>query len=192
MIPRGSDTTLDSLLEFVRDTRGFDFTGYKRSSVQRRVAKRMADLGIERYEDYLDQLQLNSDEFVELFNTILINVTGFFRDPRSWEYYATSIIPQLLSSRPADAPIRVWSAGCASGEEAYTIAMVLARVMGESQFRERVKIYATDVDEDALDRGPPRQRTRRGRSRTCRGMRSSASSSAQTSATCSARTSAAA
>ena len=93
MISKGGDTTLDSLLEFVRDSRGFDFTGYKRSSVQRRVAKRMADLGIECYDDYLDQLQLNSDEFVELFNTILINVTGFFRDPRSWEFYATAIVP---------------------------------------------------------------------------------------------------
>jgi two-component system, chemotaxis family, CheB/CheR fusion protein len=151
MIPEGREATLDAVLEFVRDTRGFDFTGYKRSSVQRRVAKRMSDLGIERYEDYLDRLQLNSDEFVELFNMILVNVTGFFRDPRSWEFYATTIIPQLLASRPADAPIRAWSAGCSSGEEAYTIAMILARVMGEDQFLNRVKVYATDVDEEALD-----------------------------------------
>ena len=61
------------------------------------------------------------------------------------------MIPQLLAARAPDSPIRVWCAGCASGEEAYTVAMVLARVMGEPAFRERVKIYATDVDEEALD-----------------------------------------
>jgi two-component system CheB/CheR fusion protein len=95
---------------------------------------------------------LHGGEFVELFNTILINVTGFFRDAPTWEYLASTIVPQLLASRPPDAPFRVWSAGCASGEEACTIAMVLARALGESEFRDRVKIYATDVDEEALDR----------------------------------------
>src|SRR5689334_5588563 len=138
------ETTLDSLLQFIKHIRGFDFTGYKRSTIERRVAKRMADLGIERYEDYLDHLQLHSDEFVELFNALLINATGFFRDAQTWEHLADKVLPQLLAARPADAPFRVWSAGCASGEEAYTVAMVLARVMGEEQYRERVKIYATD------------------------------------------------
>jgi two-component system, chemotaxis family, CheB/CheR fusion protein len=145
-------TTLDDLLEFIRGNRGFDFTGYKRSSIERRVSKRMSDLELKSYDDYLDHLQLNGDEFVELFNTLLINVTSFFRDMETWEYLASAVIPELLASRPADAPFRVWSAGCASGEEAYTIAMVLARVMGESEFANRVKVYATDIDEEALDR----------------------------------------
>ena len=145
------EPTLDSLLEFVRDTRGFDFTGYKRSSIQRRVAKRMSDLNIDRYEDYLDYLQLHGDEFAELFNTLLINVTSFFRDGPTWEHLATSTLPQLIASRREDSAFRVWSAGCASGEEAYTLAMVLARVMGEAECRDSVKIYATDIDEEALD-----------------------------------------
>ena len=144
-------TTLDALLGFVKETRGFDFTGYKRSSIERRVAKRMAEVGVDGYEDYIDYLELDSDEFAQLFNTILINVTGFFRDPHAWEYLAESIIPQLIESRGADAPLRVWCAGCASGEEAYTVAMVLARVLGDAAFEERVKIYATDLDDDALD-----------------------------------------
>ena len=144
-------TSLDDLLEFIRDSRGFDFTGYKRSTIQRRVAKRMAELGIEHYEAYLDHLQLHSDEFVQLFNTLLINVTSFFRDPQTWEHLAAVIVPQLIGTRPSGAPLRVWSAGCASGEEAYTIAMVLARAMGEDAYLDRVKIYATDVDEEALD-----------------------------------------
>ncbi|HEV7174664.1 MAG TPA: CheR family methyltransferase [Solirubrobacteraceae bacterium] len=150
MNPR-PETTLDGLLEFVNQTRGFDFTGYKRSSIQRRVAKRMAEVGVEGYDEYIDRLELHPDEFVELFNTVLINVTAFFRDPPAWEYLASSVLPDLIGSRPNDSPIRVWSAGCASGEEAYTLAMVLARVLGDQAFLDRVKIYATDVDDEALE-----------------------------------------
>jgi two-component system CheB/CheR fusion protein len=145
------DGTLDDLLEFVKSTRGFDFTGYKRSSIERRVAKRMGEVGVDGYDNYLDYLELHADEFAELFNTLLINVTSFFRDPQTWEHLATEILPQLVASRHDDAPLRVWSAGCASGAEAYTVAMVLARVLGDAAFRDRVKIYATDVDEEALD-----------------------------------------
>jgi two-component system CheB/CheR fusion protein len=145
------DMTLDELLEFIKETRGFDFTGYKRSTIQRRVARRMAAVRAERYDDYLDFLELHSEEFAELFNALLINTTGFFRDPQTWEYMATEIVPAILAARSDDAPVRVWSAGCASGEEPYTVAMILARVMGDAAFRERVKIYATDVDEEALD-----------------------------------------
>ncbi len=147
------DATLDALLDFVKESRGFDFTGYKRSSIERRVAKRMTEVAIEpsRYDEYIDYLELHSGEFAELFNTILINVTSFFRDPQTWEHLAAEVLPQLLAARVVDAPLRVWCAGCASGEEAYTVAMVLARVLGDVAFRERVKIYATDVDENALD-----------------------------------------
>jgi two-component system, chemotaxis family, CheB/CheR fusion protein len=79
------DTSLEVLLTFVKETRGFDFTGYKRSTIERRVAKRMGVVGTERYDDYLDYLELHSEEFAELFNTLLINTTGFFRDPQTWE-----------------------------------------------------------------------------------------------------------
>src|SRR5215469_14453880 len=111
-----TDMTLDALLEFVRDSRGFDFTGYKRSTIQRRVAKRMTAAGAERYDDYVDYLELHGEEFAELFNTLLINVTGFFRDPLTWEHLASDVLPALLATRAPDAPIRVWCAGCASGE----------------------------------------------------------------------------
>jgi two-component system CheB/CheR fusion protein len=146
-----SEVTLEDVLNFVRVTRGFDLTGYKRSSLERRVTKRMTDIGIGAYDAYLDYLELNPEEFGELFNTILINVTGFYRDPTTWEYLAKEVLPELVSRRPSDAPLRVWCAGVASGEEAYTVAMVLAGAMGEEAFRTRVKIYATDADEDALD-----------------------------------------
>jgi two-component system CheB/CheR fusion protein len=146
-----SGRSLDELLDLIKESRGFDFTGYKRSSIERRVAKRMSDVGVERYEDYLDYLELHAGEFAELFNTLLINVSGFFRDPQTWEHLATQILPQLLTRVGPDSPIRVWCAGCAGGEEAYTVAMVLARVLGDAAFRDRVKIYATDIDEEALD-----------------------------------------
>jgi two-component system, chemotaxis family, CheB/CheR fusion protein len=158
----GRQRTLDELLEFIREARGFDFTGYKRSSIERRVAKRMSEVGVDRYEDYIDYLELHGEEFAELFNTLLINVTGFFRDPQTWEHLSTEILPQLFAALGPETPIRVWCAGCASGEEAYTVAMVLAQVLGDNAFRARVKIYATDIDEEALDVArhgayPPRQ-----------------------------------
>jgi two-component system CheB/CheR fusion protein len=146
-----AETTLDVLLDFVKRSRGFDFTGYKRSTIERRVAKRMGELDLGSYDEYVDHLELHPEEFESLFNTILINVTGFFRDAATWDHLASDVVPQLLASRPPDAAIRVWSAGCASGEEAYTVAMVFAKALGEAAFLERVKIYATDVDEEALD-----------------------------------------
>jgi two-component system, chemotaxis family, CheB/CheR fusion protein len=93
---------------------------------------------------------VHPDEFTALFNTILINVTGFFRDPDAWDYLRQESLPALIAAKRPDSPIRVWSAGCASGEEAFTLAMVLAEVLGPEQFRDRVKIYATDVDDEGL------------------------------------------
>jgi two-component system CheB/CheR fusion protein len=134
----------------MRDLRGFDFTGYKRTSLIRRVRHRMSQAGYETFEEYLDVLQASSEEFAALFNTILINVTAFFRDTDSWDYIKTDVIPRILAERGPNDPIRVWSAGCASGQEAYTLAILLAEALGSENFRQRVKIYATDVDEEAL------------------------------------------
>ncbi|KUI09204.1 chemotaxis protein CheR [Mycobacterium lehmannii] len=134
----------------MRDARGFDFTGYKRASLMRRVRHRMDQTGFQTFEEYLDFLQASSDEFAALFNTILINVTAFFRDPPAWEFLQAEVVPSILAERGPSDPVRVWSAGCASGQEAYTLAMVLSEAMGPDNFRQRVKIYATDIDEQAL------------------------------------------
>lgn len=142
------DPQLERLLEYLKEQRGFDFTGYKRGSVLRRVRRRMADVGVERIEDYQDHLEVHPDEFARLFDSMLINVTSFFRDPDAWDYLRTDVVPGLLSH--SRGPIRVWSAGCATGEEAYSTAIVLAEALGLDEFRERVKIYATDIDEAAL------------------------------------------
>jgi two-component system CheB/CheR fusion protein len=141
---------LQDLLDYLKRSRGFDFSGYKKTTLSRRIEKRMSAVEAETFAEYQDYLEVNPREFTELFNTILINVTSFFRDPPAWEYLAQEVVPQLLESHPPDVPFRVWSAGCASGEEAYTAAMVLAESMGAETFKARVKIYATDLDDDAL------------------------------------------
>jgi two-component system CheB/CheR fusion protein len=145
------DPKFENLLIYLRQSRGFDFTGYKRSTLMRRVRKRMQSLNIENFEEYLDYLEVYPEEFNYLFNTILINVTAFFRDSSAWEYLAEEILPNLIRNKNTSDQIRIWSAGCASGEEAYTLAMLMAEILGAEEFRQRVKIYATDVDEEALN-----------------------------------------
>jgi two-component system CheB/CheR fusion protein len=150
---REAETTskeLQELLDYLKRSRGFDFSGYKKSTLSRRIEKRMTAVGVGSYADYQDYLEVNPNEYTDLFDTILINVTSFFRDPAAWDFVAANVVPHLLESHPDDTPIRVWSAGCASGEEAYTAAMLLAEAMGEDAFKARVKIYATDLDDDAL------------------------------------------
>ena len=148
--PDAPDPDFEALLEYIHRSRSFDFTGYKRSSLMRRVGKRMHMVGVEGFAAYHDYLEVHPEEFRALFDTILINVTGFFRDPSTWEAISTEILPRLLSARRPEEPIRAWSAGCASGEEAYSLAIALAEALGPTAFRDRVKIYATDVDDDAL------------------------------------------
>jgi len=137
-------------LHYLKQSRGFDFTGYKRSSLQRRIQKQMQQRNLTSFTDYVDYLEVYPDEFSILFNTILINVTNFFRDAAAWDHLSKQILAPLLTTMPSQDPIRVWTAGCASGEEAYTLVMVLAELLGIEAFRQRVKIYATDVDEEAL------------------------------------------
>ncbi|MBE9166176.1 PAS domain-containing protein [Pleurocapsales cyanobacterium LEGE 06147] len=151
MTNNNEERVFEELLEYLKRSRGFDFTGYKRSSLMRRVRKQMHSHGINSFEAYLDYLQVHQEEFLPLFNTILINVTGFFRDVNAWKYLQSQIIPRLINNKSEQSPIRVWSTGCASGEEAYILAIILAEILGVEQFRQRVKIYATDVDEEALN-----------------------------------------
>jgi two-component system, chemotaxis family, CheB/CheR fusion protein len=141
----------EALLEYLKRTRGFDFHAYKATSLTRRVQKRMQSIAIDRFGDYTDYLEVHPDEFAHLFDSILINVTSFFRDDPTWDYVRDDVIPNLVSeAQPGDGRVRVWSAGCASGEEPYSMAMLFAEAIGRDQFAERVKIYATDVDDHAL------------------------------------------
>jgi two-component system CheB/CheR fusion protein len=145
-----ADPQFEALLCFVKESRGFDFTGYKRASLMRRVDRRMAQTEAETYGEYLDYLQVHPEEFTALFNTILINVTEFFRDPDAWTHLRDDVLPTLIARKGPTEPIRVWTAGCASGEEAYSLVIALCEVLGIDEFKDRVKIYATDVDEESL------------------------------------------
>jgi two-component system CheB/CheR fusion protein len=141
---------LEQLLIFIRDARGFDFTGYKRSTLARRIRKRMDDARIADYADYQDRLEADAEEFRALFNTILINVTSFFRDADAWAHLQREILPEMIAARGEDEDIRVWSAGCSSGQEPYSLAILFAEVLGVEECVRRVKLYGTDVDEEAL------------------------------------------
>src|SRR5437588_11017199 len=110
----------------------------------------MQELGVAGPREYVDHLEVHPEEFGLLVDTILINVTGFFRDRPAWDYLAEDVVPRLLGDKPEDEDVRVWCAGCATGEEAYSVAILLAEALGDDAYRERVKIYGTDVDEHAL------------------------------------------
>jgi len=139
----------EALLHYLRDNRGFDYTGYKRNTIVRRIGKRCSELGLTSFGAYQDYLQVHGDEFAILFDKILINVTDFFRDPAAWDYVAKKIVPRIIER---SGPIRVWSPGTASGEEAYSAAMLFCEALGPDAFLRRVKIYATDLDEQALEK----------------------------------------
>jgi two-component system CheB/CheR fusion protein len=150
----------EALLDYIKQNCGCDLTLYKRPSLMRRFQHRMQQLKIENYAHYLQYLQEHPQECSSLLDTILINYSGFFRDRPSgvgasrhhdcWDYLANQIIPQIITRKQPHEKIRVWSAGCASGQEVYTLAMLLAESLGIEQYLQRVQIFATDLDEDAL------------------------------------------
>src|SRR5258708_6035785 len=150
MGPTEQNPDFEALLHYLQQSRGFDFTGYKRSTLMRRVVKRMGQVGVGEFCDYLDYLHVHSDEFAPLFNTILTTVTSFSRAPAAGGCRGHGVVPGAMGAGGAEEPIRCWCAGTASGEEAYSLAVLLTEALGIDEFRRRVKIYATDVDEDAL------------------------------------------
>src|SRR5690349_10608496 len=131
------ESGLDALLDHIKVSRGFDFTGYKKASLGRRIQKRLQARHVGSYAEYREVLDRDPGEFVDLFNTILINVTSFFRDEFAWAYLREEIVPQLVERRGED-PIRIWSAACATGEEAFSLAMLFAEAMDREEFRLRV------------------------------------------------------
>ncbi|NTV95607.1 MAG: PAS domain-containing protein [Thiobacillus sp.] len=141
---------LNRILMLLRTSTGHDFSQYKKSTIGRRIERRMAQHDLTDTEVYARYLKEHPAEVQILFRELLINVTSFFRDPEAYDTLKRDILPQLLADKPADYVVRVWVAGCASGEEAYSIAILLREYMDENQREFKVQLYATDLDDDAI------------------------------------------
>jgi two-component system CheB/CheR fusion protein len=141
---------VNHILMELRSTTGHDFSLYKKSTIQRRIERRMAVHNIDTVETYARYLKENPTELTLLFKELLINVTNFFRDPEAFEQLQHTVFPQLFQNKPKDYTVRVWVAGCATGEEAYSVAMLLAEFIEAQRNEFKVQIYATDLDDGAI------------------------------------------
>ena len=149
-VPHPADG-LEKIFLLLRSQTGHDFSQYKRNTILRRVARRMAVHQIDRMEDYLRYLQLTRDEVDALFRDLLIGVTNFFRDTEIFEEIRKQVIPQLLAGKAKGSTIRAWVPGCSTGEEAYSLAILLRERMEELKENFKVQIFATDIDREAID-----------------------------------------
>src|SRR5262249_10151018 len=125
---------------------------YKQSTIQRRILRRMALQGLENIEDYLRSVREDTAELRSLHQDFLIRVTQFFRDPEAFEMLKEKVFPVLIRERPPVSPIRIWVAGCATGEEVYSLAISLLEYMDEKPANFPIKILATDLNEAALEK----------------------------------------
>ena len=141
---------LDRIAAVLLQRTGHDFHGYKRPTFMRRVHRRMGVTGADRIEDYLDTLRGRPEEAQNLFNDLLISVTRFFRDPREFEFLQREVVPKLFGNKGRGEQVRVWVLGCATGEEAYSIAILLREHAARLASPPGVQIFATDLDARAL------------------------------------------
>jgi len=147
-------SALEKVLILLRAKTGQDFSLYKTNTIHRRIERRMGIHQIDRIADYVRYLQQNPQEVELLFKELLIGVTSFFRDPAAWEYLQSEALPRLLASRPEGRVLRAWSAGCSTGEEAYSLAMAFREALDQVKPKSGLKlqIFATDLDPDAIDK----------------------------------------
>ena len=146
-----SEAQQQRLFALLRRESGVDFSPYKPPTIKRRLQRRMALVRLTTLDGYLDYLERNPPEVNRLFQDVLIQVTRFFRDPETYDVLAEQVFSELLASRTMEQPIRIWIPGCASGEEAYSVAITLAEVMYERAVRVPVHIFATDLSEPAIE-----------------------------------------
>lgn len=149
LIP-ASKNMLDKIFVLLRAKSGHDFSQYKPNTIHRRIERRMGLLGIKAIREYVKFLQQNSDELDALFHDLLIGVTSFFRDPDAFLAMDEKVIPTLFSLKPQGSVIRVWTTGCSSGEEAYSIAILLREYMEKHKLNYSVQLFATDIDSHAI------------------------------------------
>ncbi|MCX7192057.1 MAG: PAS domain-containing protein [Proteobacteria bacterium] len=149
-VPAAVMSGMSRILMQLRSATGHDFSQYKKSTIGRRIERRMAMHDINSLEVYSRYLKEHPAEISKLFKELLINVTNFFRDPEAFDALRTEILPQMLKDKSEDYVFRVWVAGCATGEEAYSIAILLTEYMEEAHLERKVLLFATDLDDDAI------------------------------------------
>jgi two-component system CheB/CheR fusion protein len=141
---------LGKVLALLRAGTGHDFSLYKKSTIGRRIERRMVQHTIADAEAYARYVKAHPAELQTLFRELLINVTSFFRDPDAFAILKRKILPALLDARPDGHALRIWVAGCATGEEVYSVAMVVREWLDETQREVKVQLYGTDLDDDAI------------------------------------------
>jgi len=156
-VPETTDS-IEKIFILLRAQTGHDFSYYKQNTIRRRIERRMAVNQIGRLDNYVRYLQQNPLEVETLFRDMLIGVTNFFRDTEAFESLQAQVIPHLLENRPPDQPVHVWVPGCSTGEEAYSIAILLRERMDEIKRDFKTQIFATDIDKEGRYRKSPRRR----------------------------------
>ena len=146
---RHAPSNIERILKIVRQRTGHDFTEYKQSTVFRRIERRMTVHQIRDLDGYIDYLKGHPEETELLFKELLIGVTSFFRDPEAFEVLMNEAIPEMLTRVPPNSLIRIWVPGCSTGEEAYSIAIVLDECLGDRP--NKVQSFATDIDAEAIE-----------------------------------------
>jgi two-component system CheB/CheR fusion protein len=150
-VPEEDEQTVHKILAQIYAGTGHDVSSYKRSTVMRRIARRMAVNQRTKLTDYLEMLRSDPDEVQALFRELLISVTSFFRDPEAFGALETNIIPKLFDGKDFGDQVRVWSVGCATGEEAYSLAMLLHEQAERQDRPPEIQVFATDLSEEALE-----------------------------------------
>ena len=140
---------VSQIYRIIFEEKGVDFSQYKKNTLIRRIQRRLAALKIDSLNDYVDYLKVNVDEITNLYNDILIGVTEFFRDPEVFEELEEQI-KLLIEKKEQGEEIRFWSIGCSTGEEAYTLAIILSEILQEKITKYKIKIFATDIDDESL------------------------------------------
>jgi two-component system CheB/CheR fusion protein len=142
---------VQKILASIRTSTGHDFSNYKQTTIRRRIERRMAVHQIDSIEKYDTYLHRTPAEISILFKDLLIGVTSFFRDAEAFEVLKAKVIPGLIKNKNPESPLRIWVAGCATGEEAYSIAILFAEVMDKLKKQVNIQIFASDIDNEALD-----------------------------------------
>lgn len=145
-----NQSVFNKIIAILHDAKNIDFSNYKQNTLIRRLEKRISINRFEKVTDYVSYLSITSKEVSALFNDMLIGVTRFFRDERSFEMLSTSVIPLIFEQHTDKSEIRVWAPACSTGEEAYTLAILFKDYMSKNNIVKDVKIFATDIDEESL------------------------------------------